>query len=41
METFELMTLVGGIMIGMGSLLFVLAAGVAFFLGDIDESEPR
>ena len=39
METFEFMTLIGGIMIGMGSLLFVLAAGVAFFLGDIDESE--
>ena len=39
MATFELMTLIGGIMIGMGSLLFVLAAGVAFFLGDIDESE--
>ena len=41
METFELMTLLGGILMGMGVLLFVLAAAVAFFLGDIDESEPR
>ena len=41
METFEALTFFGGILMGMGVLLFVLAAAVAFFLGDIDESEPR
>ena len=39
METFEYLTVVGGILIGMGILLFIFAATVAFILGVDDESE--
>jgi len=38
METFELITLLGGIMIGLGVCLFLLAAAAAYFLGEFDES---
>ncbi len=38
MELFQLFTLVGGIMIGMGVVLFSLAAAIAYFIGEIDES---
>jgi hypothetical protein len=34
METFEYLTLLGGIMIGMGVLLFIIAACVAYLLGE-------
>ena len=36
METFEYLTLLGGIMIGMGVLLLIVAACVAYFLGEIE-----
>jgi hypothetical protein len=36
METFELLTLLGGIMIGMGLLLLIGAACVAYLLGEIE-----
>jgi len=36
METFELLTLLGGIMIGMGTLLLIVAACVAYLLGEIE-----
>lgn len=39
METFEQLTLIGGILIGAGILLFIFAATVAFILGVNDESE--
>ena len=39
METFEALTFFGGILIGMGVLLFIFAATVAFLLGVDDESE--
>jgi hypothetical protein len=39
METFELLTFVGGLLIGMGTLLFIFAAAVAYFMGATDESE--
>lgn len=39
METFESLTLIGGILIGMGILLFIFAATVAFILGVDDESQ--
>jgi hypothetical protein len=39
MELFELFTVVGGIMIGMGITLFALAATLAYFIGEINESE--
>jgi hypothetical protein len=39
METFEWLTLLGGVMIGMGVLLFMFAAAVAFFIGAADEPE--
>ena len=39
METFELLTLLGGLFIGMGTLLFIFAAAVAYFMGATDESE--
>jgi hypothetical protein len=39
METFEHLTLIGGILMGMGILLFIFAATVAFILGVDDESE--
>ena len=38
METFELLTLFGGIMIGLGVCLLLLAAAAAYFLGELDES---
>lgn len=38
MEIFEVLTLVGGLLIGMGTLLFIFAAAVAHFLGVFDES---
>jgi hypothetical protein len=38
METFELLTFVGGLLIGMGTLLFIFAAAVAYFIGAGDES---
>jgi hypothetical protein len=38
METFEWLTLVGGVMIGMGVLLFCFAAAVAFFIGAADDN---
>jgi hypothetical protein len=38
METFELITLLGGIMIGLGVCLLLLAAAAAYFLGEFDES---
>jgi len=38
METFELLTLFGGIMIGLGVCLLLLAAAAAYFLGEFDES---
>lgn len=41
MKTFEVLTLVGGILIGMGTLLFIFAAAVAFLLGVSDEPESR
>jgi uncharacterized membrane protein len=34
METFEALTLLGGIMIGMGVLLFIIAMCVAYLLGE-------
>jgi len=34
METFELITLAGGILIGMGVLLLIIAAVVAYLLGE-------
>lgn len=36
METFETLTLLGGIMIGMGVLLMIIAACVAYLLGEIE-----
>jgi uncharacterized membrane protein len=39
METFEALTFLGGILMGMGVLLFIFAATVAFILGVDDESE--
>ena len=36
METFEALTLLGGIMIGMGVLLFIIAMCVAYLLGEIE-----
>jgi hypothetical protein len=36
METFEYFTLLGGIMIGMGVLLMIIAACVAYLLGEIE-----
>jgi hypothetical protein len=36
METFEVLTLLGGIMIGMGVLLLIVAAFVAYLLGEIE-----
>jgi hypothetical protein len=36
METFELLTLLGGIMIGMGVLLLIVAAVAAYLLGEIE-----
>jgi hypothetical protein len=36
METFEALTLLGGIMIGMGVLLMIIAACVAYLLGEIE-----
>ena len=39
METFEIFTLLGGIVMGMGILLFCFAAAVALFLGVDDEPE--
>jgi hypothetical protein len=36
METFEVLTLLGGIMIGMGVLLLIVAACVAHLLGEIE-----
>ena len=39
METFELLTFVGGLLIGMGTLLFIFAAAVAYFMGASDEPE--
>jgi hypothetical protein len=36
METFEYLTLLGGIMIGMGVLLMIIAACVAYLLGEIE-----
>ena len=36
METFEYFTLLGGIMIGMGVLLFIIAMCVAYLLGEIE-----
>ena len=36
MENFEYLTLLGGIMIGMGTLLLIIAACVAYFLGEIE-----
>ena len=39
METFEFLTFLGGILMGMGVLLFIFAATVAFILGVDDESE--
>jgi hypothetical protein len=36
MQTFEYLTLLGGIMIGMGTLLLIVAACVAYFLGEIE-----
>jgi len=38
METFEFLTLLGGIMIGAGVSLLLLAAAAAYFLGEFDES---
>lgn len=38
METFEVITLLGGIMIGLGVCLLLLAAAAAYFLGEFDES---
>lgn len=37
MELFEYFTLIGGIMIGMGIVLFVFVAAVAYFIGENDE----
>lgn len=34
METFEYLTLLGGIMIGMGVLLFIIAMCVVYLLGE-------
>lgn len=39
METFEHLTLIGGILMGMGILLFIFAAAVAFIFGVDDESK--
>lgn len=39
MQIFELITLIGGIMIGMGVMLFLFAIAVAYFLGVLDEPE--
>jgi LPS O-antigen subunit length determinant protein (WzzB/FepE family) len=36
METFEILTLLGGIMIGGGVLLLIIAAVVAYLLGEIE-----
>lgn len=36
METFEYLTLLGGIMIGMGVLLLIIAGCVAYLLGEIE-----
>ena len=36
METFEMLTLLGGILMGMGVLLLIIAACVAFLLGEIE-----
>jgi len=36
METFELLTLLGGIFVGMGVLLLIIAAVVAYLLGEIE-----
>lgn len=39
MQVFETITLIGGIMIGMGVVLFMFAASFAYFLGAADEPE--
>lgn len=36
MYTFEYLTLLGGIMIGMGTLLLIIAAVIAYLLGEIE-----
>ena len=36
METFELITLLAGIFMGMGMLLLIAAAIVAYFLGEME-----
>ena len=36
METFEYLTLLGGIMIGMGVLLLIIAGCVAYLLGELE-----
>lgn len=36
METFELLTLLGGIMIGAGTLLLIIGAVIAYLLGEIE-----
>jgi len=36
METFEVVTLLAGIFMGMGVLLIILAALVAYLLGEIE-----
>lgn len=36
METFEYLTLLGGIMIGMGTMLLIIGAVVAYLLGEIE-----
>jgi hypothetical protein len=36
METFELITLLAGIFIGMGVLLLIMAACIAFLLGELE-----
>ena len=39
MYVFEYLTLIGGILIGMGVVLFGFAIAVAFLIGGINESE--
>ena len=39
LELFEWFTLIGGIMIGMGMVLFIFAAAVAYFIGETDEPQ--
>lgn len=36
METFELLTLLAGIFMGMGVLLLIIAACIAFLLGELE-----